>query len=245
MLLRESLSLRGIMLMNKKICTIIISVVCIFAIIAVSIGYMFKQGIISIDNSLYSQISQSVSNTEQSNSESQYEFGYPIYQILLREGAEYNVQYSDERYETDEYADIYVKYNSLEVSKEIGDFDLVDDWDDVKDENGTIINDYSYVICNTTIINKGRFNLETGINYMHLYFGTDINYTSMRSFNSGKSDTYTKDYFLVNFEPNVEYNYNLVYIVEDDIIEKYGSDMLICAGFTESFQETFPIVDKK
>ncbi len=230
--------------MHKNVSTIIITSVCFLAIIIVTISYLFKEGIISTDNLLYNY-NYDNSQNENNNEASESSLGYPIRRVLLKEGAECIVQYSDERYKIDEYSDIYVKFNSFKVSKNMGNFDLCDDWDEIKDEKGTITNNYSYVICNVTIINKGKLSITTAINYLHLWFGIDNGYTEIRSYNSGKSDTFLKDYYYVTFKPGEEYNYNIAFIVEDNLIHKYKSNLLLLAGFLESFDTTLPVIDKQ
>lgn len=231
--------------MNKKACTVVITVVCFLSIAALMVGYMLREGIISTDNLFYK-------NNDNIQNESGTELGdngleYPTFQVLLREGAEITVQCSDPGYNGDGYSDIYVKFNSVEISKEMKDFDPFDDWDEIKDENGTIINDYSYIICNVTIKNKGPLGIDTGINYLHLCFGTDGDYTEMRSYNSGRPVTYLKDYYLFILEPGVEYTYNTVFVDKDSKINKYRSNLLLLTGFTESFKTipNLPIIDKQ
>lgn len=231
--------------MNKKACTVVITVVCFLSIVALMVGYMLREGIISTDNLFYK-------NNDNIQNESGTEAGdknlkYPTYKVLLKEGAEFNLQYTDSRYKRDEYSDIYVKFNSVEITKEMKDFDPFGDWDEIKDENGTIINDYSYIICNVTIKNKGNFDIDTGINCLHLCFGTDGYYTEMRSYNSGRPVTHLKDYYLFTLKSGVEYNYNTVFVDKDSYINKYRSNLLLLTWFLEDFKTipNLPIIDKQ
>lgn len=161
---------------------------------------------------------------------------------FLKEGAEC---YLDCSMNIDEECPIYFKFNSLSVSKEIGDFDLCDDWNEIKDENGTITNEYSYVICNITILNKGEVDFETTLNNLWLYFETNAGYTEARAYNSNKKDVLTKDYYYCTFKPDTEYNFNMVYVVEDDVIAKFKSDMLIFISFIEPmWDKRYPVIEK-
>jgi len=243
-LLFNVVALGKVNFMSKKVSTIIITAVCFVLIATLTIIYLLKEGIISTDN-LFSNnelvnttISDDIntgkidSNLSQSAS-GESDLGYPVFAVLLREGTEYALQYVDEKHKTNEYSDIYIKFNSMNISKEKGDFDICEDWEETKDESGNIINEFSYVICNVTLINKGERNFLGGVNSICLSpFGKDPEYLcELRAYNSNKTKTLIKDYCLVEFEPNKEYNFNLAYIVEDYIIERDKDKMLLYCAF--------------
>lgn len=230
--------------MHKQVSTIIITTVCLFAVAVVAVGYMLKEGIINNDNLFIKSDVNSSNNIDSTKTEPDGINTDDLFSnAFFREGSEC---YLDCGLEIDERCPIYFKFNSLDVSKEIGDFDLCDDWDEIKDENGTITNEYSYVTCNVTIINKGESNFETTINNLWLYYGINAGYTEVRSYNSKRSDTFKKDYYYVTFEPDVEYNFNIAYIVEDDVINDFKSEMLIFVTFVEPFgNKTYPVIEKQ
>jgi len=224
--------------MNKRIFTVIISIFCVFTLSVVIIGHMFKEGIINNDNLFV----KNDANTTSTELESDDINTLPR-NAFLREGAEC---YLDCGMNIDEKCPIYFKFNDLNVSKEMGDFDLCDDWNEIKDENGTITNEYSYVVCNITILNKGEVNFETTLNNLWLFFGTNEGYTEVRSYNSKKGNTFTKDYYYCTFKPDTEYNFNIVYVVEDDMINKFKSDMLVFISFIEpKWDTTYPVIEKQ
>ncbi|MBQ2970992.1 MAG: hypothetical protein IJE16_00405 [Ruminococcus sp.] len=224
--------------MQKKMLTVIISIVCVFALAIVIVGYMFKEGIIN-DNNLFAKKDVSTTSTK---SETEDINTLPSNAFLM-EGAEC---YLDCGMNINEKCPIYFKFNSLSVSKEMGDFDLCDDWSEIKDKNGTIINEYSYVTCNITILNKGEVDFETTLNNLWLFFGTNGGYTEARTYNSKKEDTFAKDYYYCTLKPDTEYNFNIAYVVEDDVIAEFKSDMLVFISFIEPTWDTsYPVIEKQ
>lgn len=230
--------------MHKKTSTIIITVVCAIAIVAVTVGYMLKEGIINKDNLFMKNYVNRSNDVDSTKAEpDSVDTEDLLSNAFFREGAGC---YLDCGLNIDEKCPIYFRFNSLNVSKELGDFDLCDDWDEIKDENGTITNEYSYISCNVTIINKGELNFETTLDNLWLYYGINSEYTEVRSYNSKRSDTFKKDYYYVTFEPDVEYNFNIAYIVKDDVIDKCKSEMLIFVTFVEpDWNTTYPVIEKQ
>ena len=58
----------------------------------------------------------------------------------------------------DDRTSIYVKLNNISISKnkaELPEFDTFEDWDEIKDSQGNITNEYSYVVLNITSLDKG------------------------------------------------------------------------------------------
>ena len=138
--------------MNKKITTVIILIIICTSSIIVSILYLIKNDIIAI-NDIYTNADakntqvaneNSISSTENSAVESKS-------CVLLEEGAEYDTMYDDR-------TSIYVKLNNISISKnkaELPEFDTFEDWDEIKDSQGNITNEYSYVVLNITSLDKG------------------------------------------------------------------------------------------
>ena len=180
--------------MNKKITTVIILIIICTSSIIVSILYLIKNDIIDI-NDIYTNADakntqvaneSSISSTENSAVESKS-------CVLLEEGAEYDTMYDDR-------TSIYVKLNNISISKnkaELPEFDTFEDWDEIKDSQGNITNEYSYVVLNITMMNKGNENVEVSLNSLLLHFGTDGGYNEARSFNSSEKKT-SKNYFVEN-----------------------------------------------
>ncbi len=228
--------------LNKKVSTIIISSVCFVAIVFVTVGYMFKQGIISKDNLFTKNSSESESLSSESDSSNSDAL---LSNAYLKEGAECTL---DCELKIDEVRPIYFKFNSLTVSKEIVDFDWNDDdyeWLEERDDNGTITNEYSYVICNFTIINNGETDFETTVNNLWLHYGSEGHLSELRSYNSGRTDTSTKDYYYVTFKPGVEHNFNLAYIVEDSAIDECKADMSVFIAFLAPAPgASYPVIEK-
>ena len=179
--------------MNKKITTVIILIIICTSSIIVSILYLIKNDIIDI-NDIYTNADakntqvaneNSISSTENSAVESKS-------CVLLEEGAEYDTMYDDR-------TSIYVKLNNISISKnkaELPEFDTFEDWDEIKDSQGNITNEYSYVVLNITMMNKGNENVEVSLNSLLLHFGTDGGYNEARSFNSSEKKT-SKNYSAV------------------------------------------------
>ena len=76
----------------------------------------------------------------------------------------------------DDRTSIYVKLNNISISKnkaELPEFDTFEDWDEIKDSQGNITNEYSYVVLNITMMNKLNENLEVSLNSLLFHYGTD------------------------------------------------------------------------
>ena len=199
--------------MNKKITTVIILIIICTSSIIVSILYLIKNDIIDI-NDIYTNADakntqvaneNSISSTENSAVESKS-------CVLLEEGAEYDTMYDDR-------TSIYVKLNDISISKnkaELPEFDTFEDWDEIKDSQGNITNEYSYVVLNITMMNKGNENVEVSLNSLLLHFGTDGGYNEARSFNSSEKKT-SKNYFVEKLEPGKKLNVNVAYVAEDQL----------------------------
>lgn len=115
--------------------------------------------------------------------------------VLLEEGAEYDTMYDDR-------TSIYVKLNDISISKTKQNFPNLTHLrtDEIKDSQGNITNEYSYVVLNITMMNKGNENVEVSLNSLLLHFGTDGGYNEARSFNSSEKKT-SKNYFVEKLEP--------------------------------------------
>lgn len=232
--------------MNKKVSTIIIVSVCIVISAVLTVMYLVKTDVISTDN-IFTNLFSNHSQSESSSSSAQTN-KYPI-AVLLREGAQADTDY-DMSDEEDKPGSIYIKFNKLTITKTKGDFDVPDDFDERKDSEGNIINDYSYVICNATIINHAYSDVENAFNSLLLYIGEKGDYTELRSFdsqnliNNGR-DFNRVDYFHFTFKKNKKYTVNLVFVVSDKDIEENKDDLLLRAGFSEAQGDSFPIIDKK
>lgn len=220
--------------MNKKVATIIIVIACVIVTVVLAMGYMIKEGIIDTENIF--------NNTEENSNSSQSvkEDNMPE-RAYFREGAECTLRGG-------ENVKLYFKYNSTKISKKVEDFDKLSfNFEEKVDSNGTITNDYSYVICNITVKNVGTESFLTTINNVLLFpNGIDSEYTEVRSFDSHLKNTTRTDYYYVNFKPNEEHNYNIVFVEKDSIIKKYKNKFLLYALFNGSEpQPSDPIIEKK
>lgn len=232
--------------MYKKIVTIVITATCLLLTAIVVIGYLIKEGIISNNNWVYNDNSTVNTNElveDNSDPNISKKVGYPLFRALLKEGSTCTLQYTTPKHDIDSYGDVIVCLNNISISKTKGDFDICDDWFEKKDLYGTITNEYSYVVCDVSIINKGQYTLITTLNNLYLWFGVNDGYTEARSYNS-KKEYMAKDYFYVAMEPNREYNYKIAYIVEDDLINQYESDFLLFSGFNDVHSNTYiPVIE--
>ena len=207
--------------MNKKITTVIILIIICASSIIVSILYLIKNDIIDI-NDIYTnaeakntKVASNISSTENSA------LGSKSW-VLLEEGAEYDTMYDDR-------TSIYVKLNDISISKnkaELPEFDTFEDWDEIKDSQGNITNEYSYVVLNITMMNKGNENVEVSLNSLLLHFGTDGGYNEARSFNSSEKKT-SKNYFVEKLEPGKKLNVNVAYVAEDKQLNEYKDQLYL------------------
>jgi len=239
--------------MNKKATTIIITVICFLSVAVLTVFYLSKQGIINTDNIFTNNAAgnNNKNTVEPSNSDSEEKdknyLGYPVFTIFLKEGAEYNFQYSDEKHNMDEYSDFYIKFNSMEITKEKGDFDDYEDVEAIQDESGRIINDYSYVVCHVTIINKGERMFSYTINGgIHLTLPNSPYLSVFSAYNSAGKVPNSKDYGVVDFEPGQEYNFNLAYIINDSKLQQFKDNGLLYSGFMyQPDMSKAPIIEKQ
>lgn len=224
--------------MSKKSSTIIISIICVVTMLALIIGILVKDGIITEETIFTnhnvqgnSTVSTSQNTTDnESTTNNKYTAGYPVFAVLLEEGAEYPVQYTSDKYEAGEYRDILVKFNQMSISKEKGNFDICSDWDEKKNSEGTIINGYSYVSLDVTLVNQGEYSHEVSLNSLYLLAGSEYSY-ELRSYNSEEANPQAKNYFIVTLEPDTEYHFTFAYIAEDQVIKENLSELYLYASF--------------
>ena len=204
--------------MNKKITTVIILIIICASSIIVSILYLIKNDIIDI-NDIYTNAdakNTQVANGSNISSTENSALGSKSC-VLLEEGAEYDT------------TSIYVKLNDISISKnkaELPEFDTFEDWDEIKDSQGNITNEYSYVVLNITMMNKGNENVEVSLNSLLLHFGTDGGYNEARSFNSSEKKT-SKNYFVEKLEPGKKLNVNVAYVAEDKQLNEYKDQLYL------------------
>ena len=228
--------------MNKKITTVIILIIICASSIIVSILYLIKNDIIDI-NDIYTNAdakNTQVANGSNISSTENSALGSKSC-VLLEEGAEYDTMYDDR-------TSIYVKLNDISISKnkaELPEFDTFEDWDEIKDSQGNITNEYSYVVLNITMMNKGNENVEVSLNSLLLHFGTDGGYNEARSFNSSEKKT-SKNYFVEKLEPGKKLNVNVAYVAEDKQLNEYkdcdialGAARILGYDLIENFQSPF------
>lgn len=236
--------------MNKKASTVIITALCFLVTTTIIILYLIKTGAISTKNIFTSGGTRTTgtplpasNSTAGSRTASEQKYGYPVYAVLLKEGAHFTIQFADSKSAINEFSDMYIKFNSLKITKERGDFDKCDDMQEVKDSAGNITNNYFYAVCNVTLINKGKRDVSEGLNCLSLRL-TDRSWAPASAFNSGKKPPYLPDYFDVTFEAGKEYNYNLAFILSDAEIKQYKDNLLLYAGFAYTKNKKIPVIQK-
>ncbi|WP_346898265.1 hypothetical protein [Clostridium sp. UBA7503] len=125
------------------------------------------------------------------------------------------------------------KVNSAMESKEKGNFPAPTNWSEryTFDESGNITGENSYVVVNLTIVNSTKEVKELYLNSMRvvIYKNTTTNecdYSECVS--SSKLEGYgRKDYFRIEFEPSVEYTYDLVFIIPDESLKTNKGRLVI------------------
>jgi len=234
--------------MNKKATTIIITAVCLLSVAVLTVFYLSKQGIINADNIFTNNSAGNHHKNKSDSLNNENGLGSPVPVVFLREGAEYNIQYSDEIHKIDEYSDFYIKFNSMEFTKQRGDFDNCEDVEAIQDESGHIINDYSYAVCRVTLINKGERIFYTTINgSLQLTMPQSPYLCVLHAYNSGGQIPGSKGYGIVNFEPGQEYNFNLVYIINDSEVQQFKDNAILYCGFVyvPNMSKAPPIIEKQ
>jgi len=125
------------------------------------------------------------------------------------------------------------KVNSAMESKEKGNFPAPTDYSKryTFDENGNITGDNSYVVVNLTIVNNTKEVKELYLNSMGLVIyknnsTNECDYSECVS--SSKLDGFErKDYFRTEFEPSVEYTYDLIFIIPDQSLKTNKGRLVI------------------
>jgi hypothetical protein len=125
------------------------------------------------------------------------------------------------------------RVNSAMESKEKGNFPAPTNWSEryTFDESGNITGDDSYVVVNLTIVNNTKEVRELYLNSMGLVvyknnITTECDYSECVS--SSKLEGYgRKDYFRTDFEPSVEYTYDLVFIIPDQSLKTKRGRLII------------------
>ena len=232
--------------MKKNISTLVITLVCITLTSVVVIGLLIKNNIISKDNILFNFFQEEhKSNTNNNSAHMQESFKYPVLKVFLEEGAKYAIQYSEANHKKEKYSDILIKFNKLTITKEKGEFVCPDNYMEIKDEKGYIINNYSYIVANISLTNKGIRDYEVSLNSIYLFLDDDsTTRCELRSINTNKSYK-QKDFFFVNLVANKEYNFNLVFIEEDSMIQGKMKNALLLSDFTGiRTNEKIPIIKK-
>jgi len=125
------------------------------------------------------------------------------------------------------------KVNSAMESKEKGNFHAPTYYSKryTFDENGNITGDNSYVVVNITIVNNSKEVKVLYLNSMGLgvyknNITNECDYSECLS--SSKLDGFgRKDYFRTEFEPSVEYTYDLVFIIPDESLKTNKGRLVI------------------
>jgi len=116
------------------------------------------------------------------------------------------------------------KVNSVTYGKKRGDFYAPVDYESYSfDENGDVLGDNSYVVVNVSIVNNEEETLELYLNSMKLIVLRDSE-TRVGDYcecvSASKLEEYgRKDFFRVEIEPAIEYDYDLVFIAPDSSID--------------------------
>ena len=171
-----------------------------------------------------------------------------FFHAKLEEGAKARIVAAANPDGSDNTFDLEISFNKLSVSKEKGDFDLIKNHNkEVIDENCTITNGYSYVVMNVTLSNISGQEFETTLNNMLLCANNISEYFELRSYNSDQNIESDKDYYVINFTKKFKQNYNLVYIIDDNILNNNSNkELLLLCSFVNRMPdlENIPIVKK-
>lgn len=220
--------------MTKKRSSILIIIICLLLIVVLLSGLLIKNQLIVTENLIENLKSTPETLSSESSLTLSNKKNDSALRVLLKEGGAYSVPWFDEYHDKGECSYMYVKLDDLSISKERGDFDIVSDFFEHKDENGNLLDEYSYVVAKMRFKNLGERTFDTGVNRMCLIIGDEYLMYTLRAYNSGKSTSEEKDYFLFDFDPNVEYTFNLAFIVDDETLQHHSDNMYILASYEDS-----------
>ncbi len=142
------------------------------------------------------------------------------------------------------FGPITYKVNSVKTSKQAVDFPPPINWSDLYtfDNEGTLIDENSYIIVNIVIENNNGEILEFYLNSMSLAVIKDLE-TRIQDHSeclSAKNieNFGRKDFFRVELEPGKEYNYELVFIAPDTSIANNDATLIIDRQEISSLEES-------
>lgn len=232
--------------MDKKKLTVIITSVCVVMALVLTVAYMLKQGIIDTDN-LFTASGEGVPVGAESgkalpsvpgkDGQSAGERTYS--EVLLTEGGEYTLPWVDELHEGKEVSTADIALISTEISKKDKDFFI--NGDEGRQGN-------SYVFVKIKIVNRGERELKTTLNRFYLIVGPENGY-ELRGYDNDKPHEMTPDYYHTNFKPGEEKEFTLVYVVEDEILEKNSGELFLYAslmdGGSSGWDKPLPVIGKE
>lgn len=243
--------------MNKKISTVAILIICIVLAGGATVGVLHKDGIISSDSIFAPKPSENnrpSGNSAVASGSSLSSNRKITREALLKNGAEYSLQHDEGKDALDTvYRDMVFKVNGIDITKKKGNFDKRIYGSENVDSSGNTIGSYSYVVIHLSVTDKCKTDHIVGVNSYTLIFNRGekdgIYGIEPYTYNSGGLNSMDKEYFIISLKPGKAYNFNLAYVVKDDILKKYKDGiMVLCISGDSGKQpvqfDSLPVVDK-
>lgn len=178
------------------------------------------------------------------SNESQIGQGKKIYEVLLTRGAEYTIPWVDAKHEMGEISDAHVRLGGIRTTKEYTGYDVYVHTmtegppghpdSEIQDSAGNLISAHSYVVLDMELTNQGERTFETAVNRFRLVAGMKEAY-ELRGYNAGHPwDDTRSDHFHVTLLPEYPYDFTLVYVVPDDILEQYRDELYLLSSFIDT-----------
>lgn len=187
-----------------------------------------------------------------------YFLGYPIYNVLLEKGSDYYVQFQNVYHQDDNVSDMYVSFDDFHVTKKRGNYKFdFREWhkepNDKRniyeiDSNGNILNGWSYLVMEVTVVNYDDYPIKVGMNSFSCQLGKEYGACTKNSpdFYNSKKGVDSQEYGIIELDPKVKYTFTFACVVEDKCIEPYVSngEYYLNVEFNMTEEKNLPIVKR-
>lgn len=203
--------------MENKPTKIIVSIIGVFMIAVIIYNFAIKNDSLP-DSNLWNKSGVQESNVETEGKKEDGNEDIQKQALDIKMGVETSTN------------DLIYKINSVTKTKQRGPLPLTDFFSDFLtiDNEGTILNDYSYLIVNLSIANNLEQEKLISLNSYYL-LGKDSNGEYIDKFEpmliDNRTDVEKRDYFHYTFHPKESATFNLGFILKDEVLDTYKNKM--------------------
>lgn len=172
------------------------------------------------------------------------ELGENPREVLLTEGAEVTIPWVDHLHEMFETSDMYIQLLGVQRAKLSTGYDVHvstftegppdNPYSEIQDEEGNLVSGHSYVIVKIKLENQGERTYEAALNRFRLVTGMQEAH-ELRGYNADKPRDETRsDHYVLDLLPGREYDFTLVYVVWDEVLEACGDELYLLSSFIDT-----------